>query len=88
MGIRNYAIMASMYCQRTSYKLIYCILEPILINLLISFLFQMKPKDVLDKYDEEIHGEKKNYFTLGKKQFIDILYILDKDLTISPIILI
>ena len=26
----------------------------------------MKPREMLEKYDEEIHGVKKEYFELGK----------------------
>ena len=30
------------------------------------FMFQVKSKEVLDKYDEEIHGEKREFFVLGE----------------------
>ena len=32
-----------------------------------NLVFQLKAKDILDKYDEEIHGEKKESFVLGNR---------------------
>ena len=38
------------------------------------FFFQFKARDVLDKYDEEIHGKKKDKFELGRMNFNVCLY--------------
>ena len=39
---------------------------------------QLKPKEILGKYDEEIEGKRKEKFELGKRMFkknnIEILY--------------
>ena len=38
-------------------------------------MFQLKAKDILDKYDEEIHGEKKESFVLGESVFIQSIFL-------------
>ena len=39
-----------------------------------NLVFQLKAKDILDKYDEEIHGEKKESFVLGESVFIQSIF--------------
>ena len=40
-----------------------------------NLVFQLKAKDILDKYDEEIHGEKKESFVLGESVFIQSIFL-------------
>ena len=41
-------------------------------------LFQLKAKDILDKYDEEIHGEKKEFFVLGEWSLFSTVFVKTK----------
>ena len=36
--------------------------------MLLYFFFKIKPRGLLQKYDEEIDGEKKKSFVLGKER--------------------